>query len=228
MAEYKKCYVAFLDLLGFKKMVNTKTCDEILKVYETVKMPTQVKDIYVGTQQMIDMSNVHSKIMSDSVCLYVETFVENGLAALILLCLVFQQSLFALPCPVLVRGAIVSGDIYEDGDIIFGNGITESYLLEENNAKYPRIIINRAIIDEGKKNTSFMCTNAFDFATIEDDDSFFIVDYFKKIDDKENASVEQIMDHIYSVLDTSNDNSIREKYLYLKKWMSRKYPDICR
>ena len=37
MAEYTHYYLAFLDLLGFKEIVKTKTCSEIVDIFEEIK-----------------------------------------------------------------------------------------------------------------------------------------------------------------------------------------------
>lgn len=34
MDSYKKCYVAFLDILGFKEMINTSAFDRILGIFQ--------------------------------------------------------------------------------------------------------------------------------------------------------------------------------------------------
>lgn len=32
--EYQECYIAFLDMLGFKNLIKEKECDYLLKVFE--------------------------------------------------------------------------------------------------------------------------------------------------------------------------------------------------
>ena len=71
---------------------------------------------------------------------------------LLVSCSIFQYKLIQLSSPVLLRGAIVLGDIYAEGDITFGPGMTQTYLMEENNAKYPRIILTKETLNYGKKN----------------------------------------------------------------------------
>ena len=36
-SEYVNSYIAFLDILGFKELVRTHTCEEILKVFDEIK-----------------------------------------------------------------------------------------------------------------------------------------------------------------------------------------------
>ena len=37
MKEYRDCYVAFLDILGFKNMINNKSCSELFEIFESIK-----------------------------------------------------------------------------------------------------------------------------------------------------------------------------------------------
>ena len=37
MKEYIPCYFAFIDLLGFKEIVKTKTCSEIANIFDEAK-----------------------------------------------------------------------------------------------------------------------------------------------------------------------------------------------
>ena len=50
---------------------------------------------------------------------------------------------------ILIRGAITFGDIiHEDNGTVFGQGLIDSYLLESNYSKYPRIILSDKLISK--------------------------------------------------------------------------------
>ena len=40
--EYQECYIAFLDMLGFKNLIKEKECDYLLKVFEKIRYPFKV------------------------------------------------------------------------------------------------------------------------------------------------------------------------------------------
>ena len=35
--NYTTCYIAFLDLLGFKKIIESKQCEEIVQIFSEIK-----------------------------------------------------------------------------------------------------------------------------------------------------------------------------------------------
>ncbi len=51
----------------------------------------------------------------------------------------------------LSRGAIVRGEVYRKGLVIFGKALTNAYLLEKTSARYPRILISSADIETLQK-----------------------------------------------------------------------------
>lgn len=66
--DYTFCYVAFLDVLGFKEKIKNRTCQDILNIYKNIKNP--LKAAYVGDEngkaQLIEASKkVKTKVMSN-------------------------------------------------------------------------------------------------------------------------------------------------------------------
>lgn len=155
------------------------------------------------------------KVMSDSICLYIDVKIPNALPCIIASCMEIQYDLLNCDTPIFLRGAITRGDIYAEKDVTFGPGLTESYLMESNNAKYPRIILTKKILEY------IECSNyeeecLYKSMVFRDFDAFYAVNYFKLIYSNK-ATYESIIDKINYVLDTTTDNSIREKYLYIER-----------
>ena len=123
-------------------------------------------------------------------------------------CSIFQYKLIQHSSPVLLRGAIVLGDIYAEGDITFGPGMTQTYLMEENNAKYPRIILTKETLNYGKKNIVQVTEKHIDDLVFCD---------FDTLAETNGERLKKILDHVEVVLESTIDISIREKYLYVKK-----------
>ena len=146
--QYTQYYVAFLDILGFKDRVNDPLfpCQDILKMYNQFGIIH--KDFYEGETGDI-VGNVKMKTMSDSICLYIPADIPNALFFLTLFCVDFQYELLNMPHCTFVRGGITFGDMYAKDDIVFGPALTEAYLLEEKNARVPRIIIRKKTLDHG-------------------------------------------------------------------------------
>ena len=166
---------------------------------------------------MVEYDEIHYKVMSDSICVYINSEIENSLLVLILLCTFLQVRLLRLTSPILVRGGITKGDIYANGDILFGPGLSGAYVLESNLAKYPRVIIPLNIIDDYKK-TIQIKESFFSSFLFEDFDGFYSINYFDtfmawgyKAEDGE-----RVKKLIYNMLCSNCQHDVREKYLYLQ------------
>lgn len=216
MAEYKKYYVAFLDVLGFKNLIIKNDCEYIRNIFENFKK----SEVIVRDKDEIefDNNNIHLKIMSDSMILYVDASISYSCTALLAHCAAIQADLLLNDPPVLIRGGISYGDFYieEENDILFGTALTNAYLLEEKSAKYPRIIANKADLH--------ITDNGFRFAVFRDEDAFYSVNTYALLsimEKEKQADISKIFAEIDRHLDSTADSSIREKYLYLEKKMKQ-------
>lgn len=222
--EYTNCYIAFIDILGFKKMIETAPCFEIYEIYAK-RMKKPLSRIYLGHELCFDMSDIKMKVMSDSICFYVDSRKPNALIGLIFLCQSFQEQLIQLQEPILTRGAIVKGEIFAENDIIYGPGFVKAYLMEENNAKYPRIIMTKDTIDSAKENTENNMNGLIHQCVFLDFDTFYVVDYWELLEglDVEDIHCACLLSYINHILDTTTDKSIHDKYLYMRKNLLRWY-----
>lgn len=220
---YKECYIAFLDLLGFKSLIEDveTTCEDIAKVFDEIDKEYPVS-INEEDRPLMDFSELKKKIMSDTICLYVDSSVDNSLAGLIATCDYLQVRLSRRNPPILLRGAIIKGKIYAKGDITFGPGVSKAYLLEEKTAKYPRIILTKNLIDEWKTH-DFYGDDYVHTYTFRDFDAFYAVDYLYLFYGLDHSKMtwKRFARFVYDILDKETDLSIREKYLYLDQNIPR-------
>ena len=121
-----------------------------------------------------------------------------------------------LPSPVLIRGAITMGSIFAEGDITFGPGLTEAYLMEEKSAKYPRIILTKETFEHGMKNADPLVAPNGSSLVFCDVDEFYSVEYIDG-PDATKEHWDSVLGYVSSRLASETDIVIREKYLYLKK-----------
>ena len=110
-----------------------------------------INGIYHNCRSVFDLDQVKIKVMSDSICFYVDSSLQNALYALVQTCRYFQSDLLCRDSPVLVRGAVTKGLLYADDHLIFGQGFVDAYLQEETNAIYPRIIVLDSVLDVAKQ-----------------------------------------------------------------------------
>jgi len=217
---YTECYIAFLDILGFKNLVNRqdKSCNDIVNIYKLlmdhVNQLSNNYDYEYNDGYKV-LKDVKFKIMSDSICLYIKKDIPDSLAGLVLMCSCIQGVLLELKFLVLVRGAITVGNIYAQDDITFGPGLTAAYLMEEKNAKYPRIIMTRQVYESGENNLKDFDIEFYHYLAYEDYDKFLCVAITLK-----HGTAKTLFENAYKqireVLDTTTDDSIRNKYLYLE------------
>lgn len=154
--EYAECFVAFLDVLGFKKLVFSSKQEDRKKIEEYFGL---IEGVTSELKQIKSKKQLGSLIISDSVILSIP--VENDsfdkIDKLRHLCVAVGkiQSTLAMK-GVWLRGAISSGQAYFDPEKnnIVGKAYIDAYLLEQSKAIFPRVIIDHKIINELGKNSS--------------------------------------------------------------------------
>ena len=222
--SYSDCFIAFIDILGFKEMINNCPFEEIHRMYRRrMKMPM---DFFSHDgKPVLDINAIQMKVMSDSVCFFVDRTITNSLVGLVATCLYFQVDLLRQSKPVLSRGAITHGEIYADGDILFGPGFVKAYLMEEKSAIYPRIIMTKETIDTAREQIAPAEADYIPDHTFLDFDEFYTIDCCELLDgfDKTGEECAHLLYFLNNTLATSTDRSIREKNLYLKKNLMRWY-----
>lgn len=224
MREYKDCYVAFLDILGFKNLLKQRVpniCEKINSLFDQIQ-EEWITTVNTTGEYLTNPGEIKQKVMSDSICYYVESSVPNALAGLIATCNYFQIRLLRQDAPILVRGAIVRGNLYAEKDIVFGDGFVEAYLMEENTAKYPRIILTKALYNR----SDTLNEHGKDYIkkfTFNDEDAFLTIDslYLFYGLSHEKDDWKRFASYVSNRLDEETDASVKEKYLYLDRNISR-------
>lgn len=224
--EYTKYYIAFLDMLGFKNLIGRSICEEVCIIFDNIKKPFSFA--YLGEELLITEDTVKAlkiKVMSDSICFYIDVAHRNALVALLMSCALFQINLLKLSTPVLLRGAVVCGDMYAKGDVTFGPGLTHAYLMEEHNAKYPRIILTNEVLNYARQEENVLVNGFVDNNVFfRDFDAFYTLNYLQMLSRSERKIFKEFRRKIEQILDTTTDESIREKYLYLERIISNLKP----
>lgn len=232
--QYKNCIVAFLDILGFKELVNTAECDEIINIFDSILTP-QEGDIALHRAtddeegELVDYNNVLTNaeihVMSDSIVIAVEDSCPEALAVVVDICDLIQEQLFELP--VFVRGAIAVGDFYSKGSMVFGKALVDAYLAQEHYAVYPRIIFTEDIT---KGRTYSLDDNKW---AVDRKDGYYYIDtyerYFGKLETDENNEItnekyKRLKEYAHSYIRSYTDPRVREKYL----WVERKLEEMRR
>ena len=214
--QYSQYYVAFLDILGFKNRVNDpkNSCEDILKIFRYLSQYNDMFFMCPANEIQEIKHRIKMKVMSDSICIYTKANVPSALHDLVSFCAIFQYNLLLVEPSVFIRGGIVFGDMYVDDDTMFGPALIEAYLLQEKNAKTPRIIMCKNTFDRGMAEMDERFKKPLSNWVFRDNDAFYTLDYFSLLT---GNVLQRVNKTISKELDTTTDESIRQKYLYIEK-----------
>ena len=125
----------------------------------------------------------------------------------------------------LVRGAIVRGELYIDDEVVLGESLIHAYELESKAAVYPRILIDESAISI--PDTIDWPIRSFDSPLFKDFDSAFCVNtlffFNKKIRSAlERSIVANVLDAARSAFKNKNASSI-EKVEWTKNYVNDFY-----
>ncbi|MFN0033393.1 MAG: hypothetical protein ACKVOR_14620 [Flavobacteriales bacterium] len=160
------CVVAFIDILGFADMLKDKSDSEIIDVYRGLKVAldeslTEAEEtlngILNGTQLFfkkfenkdIEMPKFEVRQFSDNVYFsckytdeqsYIVSLLMIGIGSAMYQFRMMQKGYF-------VRGAISQGQSIQDERVVFSQGLIAAYELESKIALYPRIVIDKKVIN---------------------------------------------------------------------------------
>ncbi len=175
--NYTNTIIFYFDILGFKNLVDTSIDQNGCEVVgQTDKLLFALKQIE-GLYNMDSTTYRQFLAFSDTVVVTMEGADNFELELMILRTSSMQRIL--LENSILLRGAVVSGLLYNDGKRIFGPAIIEAYLLEKDKAKYPRIIVDEKLVQFLKlqpKATLFVRSE--DRYLRIDDDGVYYINYF--------------------------------------------------
>lgn len=150
--SYTNRYTAFIDILGFKELIRRSESDVTIQ-----QLLSQVMNYLAGIRnenyekKMSDIGKEVS-VFSDSVVISWDGNCPGGgfytLMDLIFICNAL------LTVGIFVRGGISYGGLIHDheGARCYGPAMVSAYLLESNNAIYPRILVDTSVFEASFRN----------------------------------------------------------------------------
>lgn len=132
MPTLSRSIIAFIDILGFKELINSKDPDKNLnKIYSSfLKCFNETTAFSIAT----------IKTFSDNILFVFPEVEEGNLGSIFITLSALQREL--LLEGFVIRGAITVGEIHVGDNIIFGKGLVDAYNLESKSAIMPRIILS--------------------------------------------------------------------------------------
>lgn len=228
---YEKRIVAFLDILGFKNVIENETTKKESQEFEIVKYTNLIEiledDFCIGQNKTLKQikrkdtyfKNTQVTLFSDSVViskLYDENSIDNQLDCLLRDLYNVIYNSYALGFS--IRGGIACGDMIHTDKYMFGPAFNKAYSLEQK-AIYPRVIIE----DEFAHLLYNTINNQRLLRFIpEDYDGYYYLDPFfgltKRFKDKN--SINYFICNARIIIDKGLSNTnpdIVHKYLWLQK-----------
>jgi hypothetical protein len=142
MIKYENKIVCFIDILGFRNLVNDTEKDP-QKVYDIL---SDIRTAITDWSKVAISQNIDLKItqFSDSI-----VFSFNPVKHYFMTFHFFKELSvnMVLKHGVIFRGGITYGKIHHDNELVFGPGMIQAYDLESKIASVPRIIIDKAALD---------------------------------------------------------------------------------
>jgi hypothetical protein len=150
MPSYQERVVAFIDILGFKNLVERsesepKLLERLVEVLEEIGKYSDLQKSFEangqGAEYFKDMFSVST--FSDSILLSAKC---DPLGLMLITAVVASMCNRLLHQGVLTRGAISKGKMIHAGGIAIGEGLIKAYQIESSTAIYPRIIIDDSLL----------------------------------------------------------------------------------
>lgn len=229
---YEEAIVTYLDILGFKELVNSKDAAEInniLSLFEDFSKP-ETKDDLPFLPETFSFSDLIVRVR--------RTKTEGNIKYRI--GIFFHELIDLLHAQgdlvnkgILLRGGVAFGKIFLSGTKLFGPALIDAYELESKYAQYPRIVVSPKLIQELKIN-ELLRSDHHDLdeelkyikaLLRQSDDGIWFIDYLKAIEgemDNEALYPEYIINHRQLIVKNASKfnylNKVLAKYIWLANY----------
>lgn len=229
--EYNSSIITYVDILGFKNIVNQSKTIEVHSILEKFrhfsKPDEEIAQEY--EQSFINFSDCSVRITK--ILSKVNKTRPVGLLFYELLDVLHLQ--FELVnLGIFIRGGITIGYIYNQDNYIFGPGLIDAYELESITAKYPRIVIPKMIVEKVKDDTAIKAYHHDVEEELEyisdllkyDEEGFYFIDYIKASDSEMGTGNYLLFLSNHKLYIEKNlsffakDEKVLPKYLWLKEY----------
>lgn len=207
--------VAHIDILGTKAMVANKESNQKLLDTMIVAIDKWKNDIPKFNEMQCVAQKLSFKIFSDNIVLYIPFEKEHYAELLRTMCecsIYIQRTLLLnkdFPLP--VRGGIAIENFYADEDFVYGQALIDSYLIEENLAIVPRIVISEAIIDTLYNKNILSQFAGYGKLIIDDFDGFYYLNFLYEQGKDEVMQIKSFIGDVRMKLKSKHNEQILEK-----------------
>ena len=226
--QYSPHLITYIDILGFRELVEEKSPNFISKairrVIETTAPDSETlkknRENYISFSDLI----VHTTpILPPSD----RTGVPEGIVFLEIHNLALAQAAL-IDEGLLLRGAMTIGMLERTYGVLFGPGIISAYELEREHAQFPRIVVDSALIELLKTSPMLMAhpyEEEMEYISKfvkRDDDGVIFIDYLGGVQDETDDYVGVLQIHKQfvetNIVKFKENKRVLSKYRWLKKY----------
>ncbi|WP_295211338.1 hypothetical protein [uncultured Chryseobacterium sp.] len=233
--NYEKRICCFIDILGFRNHIK----DTIQETNEdNLEKIESIKNIFDLSKRMTyDSGFSKSKVVtyfSDSIVISYE-FSENSQLYHTLIDLLYVSFELANK-GYLVRGGVTIGKLIHTKELIFGPAMVSAYDLESKKAKYPRIIVEKSVVENGIKFRQENHSQDDELEYIkeiltQDEDGYYYIDYIAKAYTEFNDPEYDLYNYLERLklffIDFNHKaEDIKEKLIWLQKKINNQISQI--
>ena len=200
-------FVAYLDILGFSKMVES----DIQNPYNSHLFFPKLFDVFKEIQSNYDGENNLQVIQFSDSVVFAIPYEKENFSRFVKTVGEFQYNLFSQG--LLCRGGLSFGKhFYKDG-FLFSNGLIEAYKIESNLSRYPRIVISNDLLD-----SLFPHGFESEHQIVKENDNTYFIDFIP------NNNLQKSAEYLYEILskNSSSDASVNEKHRWLCEYFDYK------
>lgn len=213
--DYKvsKYVICYFDILGYKQTL--QELGDSGYIHYIVCVMDTIKDV-LNSNGMIPFEY---HIFSDNIIIFVpitEDKYKNTLSiSEFIRCISLLQRNLIGQYSIFIRGCILIGDLYYDGNFIFGSGLIKAYSLENEIAIYPRIILDAECVNlccgEGEMHWDIIEKRYMR----KDEDGYFFLDYLSGLKQDEINILNRRIDLQRDPIDTSEYTKLPDPFTKL-------------
>lgn len=197
--------VAYLDILGFTKMIeDSVTCADVFD--EIIRSVSEMKDIQDSKDDLaIDGGNVDISLFSDNILISSPEGAGPGAVANCAFAAMYLQ-MSLLTKGILVRGGMTTGQLFHDSNLLFGPALVRAHNIEAKIARYPRIVVDECI-----NSTGSIYTTDFDGDTLGNENMYYGI--------TKNAGIYEIYQGIRTIVDQKLKSPVDLDILSKIRWL---------
>jgi hypothetical protein len=147
MPEYEERYVGFVDILGFRDLLNklargTIPHTLIHGMLKKVHEPQQLLAISIPDSSLRVVGDLKALSISDAVAISTHADAEGLNTIFDSIC---ELATGLAEQGYLVRGGLTRGMLYQDDKTVFGQALVSAYQMESQIARYPRVLVPKSV-----------------------------------------------------------------------------------